>query len=55
VIVDDAGREIAQGYSRNDDPHVHAEQIELPEFAPLAQAVNAHLGRQQQRRRRDYA
>ena len=29
VIVDDAGQELAQGYSRDDDPHVHAEESAL--------------------------
>jgi diaminohydroxyphosphoribosylaminopyrimidine deaminase/5-amino-6-(5-phosphoribosylamino)uracil reductase len=29
VIVDDTGQELAQGYSRDDDPHVHAEESAL--------------------------
>jgi diaminohydroxyphosphoribosylaminopyrimidine deaminase / 5-amino-6-(5-phosphoribosylamino)uracil reductase len=29
VIVDHTGREFAQGYSRDDDPHVHAEESAL--------------------------
>jgi diaminohydroxyphosphoribosylaminopyrimidine deaminase/5-amino-6-(5-phosphoribosylamino)uracil reductase len=29
VIVDDRGQQFAQGYSRDDDPHVHAEESAL--------------------------
>jgi diaminohydroxyphosphoribosylaminopyrimidine deaminase / 5-amino-6-(5-phosphoribosylamino)uracil reductase len=29
VLVDDAGREITHGYSRDDDPNVHAEESAL--------------------------
>src|SRR5260370_29400506 len=34
VIVDEDGREISRGYSREDDPHVHAEESALGKLAP---------------------
>ncbi len=34
VLVDAAGREIAAGYSRETDPHVHAEEAALAKVAP---------------------
>ena len=33
VIVDEDGREISRGYSREDDPHVHAEESALGKLA----------------------
>ncbi|GAA2662831.1 hypothetical protein GCM10010400_22540 [Streptomyces aculeolatus] len=34
IIVDAAGNEIANGYSRETDPHVHAEESALAKLAP---------------------
>jgi diaminohydroxyphosphoribosylaminopyrimidine deaminase / 5-amino-6-(5-phosphoribosylamino)uracil reductase len=34
VIVDDQGHEVARGYSREADPHVHAEESALAKVAP---------------------
>src|ERR1022692_1104932 len=35
VIVDGGGRELARGYSREDDPHVHAEECALGKLGAL--------------------
>jgi diaminohydroxyphosphoribosylaminopyrimidine deaminase/5-amino-6-(5-phosphoribosylamino)uracil reductase len=35
VIVDADGREIANGYSRDTDPHVHAEESALSKLSPV--------------------
>jgi pyrimidine deaminase RibD-like protein len=34
VIVDKDGNEVARGWSREDDPHVHAEESALSKGAP---------------------
>jgi diaminohydroxyphosphoribosylaminopyrimidine deaminase/5-amino-6-(5-phosphoribosylamino)uracil reductase len=43
VIVDDTGRDIAQGYSRDDDPYVHAEESALLKAAGDARLTSATL------------
>jgi pyrimidine deaminase RibD-like protein len=34
VIVDENGEEMSRGYSREDDPHVHAEEAALGKLPP---------------------
>jgi diaminohydroxyphosphoribosylaminopyrimidine deaminase / 5-amino-6-(5-phosphoribosylamino)uracil reductase len=34
VIVDEQGNELSRGYSREDDPHVHAEESALAKLPP---------------------
>jgi diaminohydroxyphosphoribosylaminopyrimidine deaminase/5-amino-6-(5-phosphoribosylamino)uracil reductase len=43
VLVDDTGREFAQGYSRDDDPYVHAEESALLKAAGDARLRTATL------------
>jgi diaminohydroxyphosphoribosylaminopyrimidine deaminase/5-amino-6-(5-phosphoribosylamino)uracil reductase len=43
LIVDDTGQEIAQGYSRDDDPLVHAEESALLKAGPDARLRTATL------------
>jgi diaminohydroxyphosphoribosylaminopyrimidine deaminase/5-amino-6-(5-phosphoribosylamino)uracil reductase len=43
VLVDDTGREFAHGYSREDDPHVHAEESALLKVAGDARLAAATL------------
>ncbi|HEX9032304.1 MAG TPA: deaminase [Streptosporangiaceae bacterium] len=45
VIVGEDGRDLARGYSRDGDPHVHAEEsalAKLPEAAPPLQAATLY-------------
>jgi len=43
VLVDDTGQELARGYSRDDDPHVHAEESALFKAGRDARLTTATL------------